>query len=507
MDRLFAAAHKVADAVLFEGYVLYPYRASSAKNRLRWQFGVLMAPRHAAALGERSDLTAECLLEPRADAELLVELRFLRVRRRIVQAGPQTGPFRDVESLELDDKVLCPWDEGVEERVRVSVPVDRLLGDGLSFEFARPEYAQEEFVRDRSGRVLGRILRTGPALTGVIDLSTAEVPVPYRTLRLRAQARNTTQGAADAVAAADRDTALADSLVSAHLVLGLTGGSFLSPTDPPQWARPAVAECRNDGVWPVLAGAEGRADVVLASPIILEDHPAIAPESPGAMYDLTEIDEILALRTAALTEQEKREARGTDPRAAAVVELADTLPAELLDRLHGAIRGLREITGPEAHAAGAGAGLAAAGGAGAEVAGDAGDRLFAGLGRSWPDDEFPTMVTPGTAPAPGLPAPGQPWWDPGADRSVDPATDHVLVDGRPVARGSRVLLRPGRRRTDAQDIFVDGRIALVEAVLHDVDGLVHLAVTLEDDPGADIQRAQGRFLYFQPDEVEALEQP
>ncbi len=79
--------------------------------------------------------------------------------------------------------------------------------------------------------------------------------------------------------------------------------------------------------------------------IILEDHPAIAPESPGALYDATEIDEILALRTAALTDEEKREARGTDDRAAAVIDLADTMPPEVLERLHGAVRSLREVTG------------------------------------------------------------------------------------------------------------------------------------------------------------------
>jgi len=480
MERRFATARLAADAVLFEGYVLYPYRASSAKNRLRWQFGVLMAPQHADTLGERAHLRTECLMEPRIGDVLLVELRFLRVQRRTVQAGPAGGPFHDVSSLDLEDRVLCPWDEGVEERVQLTVPVEKLLADGYVFAFEQPADTREETVLDAAGETIGRVQRRRARLTGIVELFAEELPVPYRTLRLRATVRNTTEVEAPAPGAAadehpsERDAALADALVSAHLVLGLTLGRFLSLTDPPQWAEPAVAQCRNEGVWPVLAGVDGGADVMLASPIILGDHPAIAPESPGAMYDLTEIDEILALRTAALTDQEKREARGTDPRAAAVVELADTLPAEVLDRLHGAIRGLREATGPTA-----------------------------------PDVDFPVLreltgEEPGFA---ALPGGRQPWWDPGADRTVDPARDHVLVDGHPVARGSRVVLRPGRRRTDAQDIFLRGRTALVEAVLHDVDGAVHIAVTLEDDPGADIQRAQGRFLYFQPDEVTVAEQP
>ena len=95
-----------------------------------------------------------------------------------------------------------------------------------------------------------------------------------------------------------------------------------------------------------------------------------------------------------------------------------------------------------------------------------------------------------------------PWWDPGADRTVSPETDGVVVAGVTVAKGSRVCLRPGQRRADAQDMFLAGRLATVEAVFLDVDGNRHLAVTLDEDPAADLQRWHGRYLYFSPDEVE-----
>jgi hypothetical protein len=95
-----------------------------------------------------------------------------------------------------------------------------------------------------------------------------------------------------------------------------------------------------------------------------------------------------------------------------------------------------------------------------------------------------------------------PWWDPEADQSVSPSTDSVLVAGQRLARGSLVTLRPGARRADAQDMFLVGRTAVVEAVLLDVDDQPYLAVTLTDDPAADLQAAHGRFLYFSPDEVE-----
>jgi hypothetical protein len=73
-----------------------------------------------------------------------------------------------------------------------------------------------------------------------------------------------------------------------------------------------------------------------------------------------------------------------------------------------------------------------------------------------------------------------------------------------VAKGSRVLLKPGSRRADAQDMFLAGRTATVAAILLDVDGNTHVAVTIDDDPGAEISAAHGRFRYFDPDELAPL---
>ncbi|MFI9045838.1 hypothetical protein [Streptomyces sp. NPDC053427] len=463
MAARFTAARQVADAVLFEGYVLYPYRASAAKNRLRWQFGVLVPPHWGAEREEHSFQRTECLMEPRSGARLSAELRFLQAQRRTVQRLGPDGAFGTVQELELPDRVLVPWDEGVEESITAVVDVAALHGAGCTIPFSRPAREETEPVYGADGEQVGRLVRRCEEIEGLLRLTATELDGPYAALRLTATVENTSTWTPDG-AAADRDAALPRALVAAHLLLGIDTGSFLSLTDPPEWAKGAAAACRNQHTWPVLAGEPGRADVVLSSPIILEDHPAIAPESPGALYDALEIDEILALRTAALTDQEKREARGTDPRAAEVIDLADTMPPEVLERLHGAVRALREVTGPPGPAA--------------------------------PDDLTPDV--------PGL-HPETPWWDPESDRSVDPVRDRVTVEGRSIGAGSRVRLCPGKRRTDAQDLFLHGRSAQIEAVLHDVDGGVHLAVTVEGDPGADIRREQGRFLYFQPDEVAPLE--
>ena len=100
--------------------------------------------------------------------------------------------------------------------------------------------------------------------------------------------------------------------------------------------------------------------------------------------------------------------------------------------------------------------------------------------------------------------PPVPWWDPAADASVDPERDRVTVAGVAIGKGSRVVLRPRLNGTDAQDMFLAGRLATVHAVLSDVDGSYHLAVTLDDDPAAELQSAHGRFRYFLPDEVEPV---
>ncbi|MEU9175876.1 hypothetical protein AB0C90_03265 [Streptomyces sp. NPDC048550] len=470
-ESRFAVARQVADAVLFEGYVLYPYRASAAKNRLRWQFGVLVPPAWGPAHDEHSFQRTELVMEPRGAATLAVELRFLHAQRRTVEEVRADGSFAAVPELHLPDRVLVPWDEGTEERVEMTVPVAELEEGEVSLPFVRPAREETETVLGPDGREVGRLVRRTERADGVLRLRAEQLDVAYRAFKLTVVVENTsdwTPGSdgADGADGAGRDAALPHSLVAAHLLLGLSAGSFLSMTDPPEWAKPSVATCANLHTWPVLAGEPGSADVVLSSPIILEDHPGIAPESIGAMYDATEIDEILALRTAALTDQEKREARGTDARAAAVIDLAETMPPEVLERLHGAVRALREITDPGAPT----------------------------------PESFPELFDEDA-----VFRPDTPWWDPAHADPADPARDRILIDGTSVGPGSRVILRPGLRRTDAQDLFLQGAAAQVEAVLHDVDGGVHLAVTVEGDPGADIRREQGRFLYFQPDEVAPLE--
>jgi hypothetical protein len=481
----FELARKVADAVLYEGYLLYPYRASAAKNQARWQFGVLL-PRRWSEEGpeEPWSTQTECLLEPEDSTTVRVLVRFLHVQAKTVEVVDlEAGTFNEVPALPVDGSELVPWDEAAEQEVTVEAPLARLLEGELVSPFERPGGRRVEPVHTAAGKLAGRTVRRRWPVLGAVRLSAERLEGPYGLVRLRLVVEN---ASAWYRAGADRSVALRHSLVAAHSLLGVDQGVFLSLLDPPEWAKPAAEACQNVNTWPVLIGEEGRRDAMLSSPIILYDHPTIAPESPGDLFDATEIDEILTLRTMALTEDEKREARATDERAAAIIDRVDNMPPELLERLHGAVRYLREAeeggTGPEAGAA--------------EPHPPLGGPPIGRVARSGKGGDRPSTAPESTDPE------LVPWWDPGADRTVSPETDGVVVAGVTVAKGSRVRLRPGQRRADAQDMFLAGRLATVEAVFLDVDGNRHLAVTLDEDPAADLQRWHGRYLYFSPDEVE-----
>jgi len=475
-------ARKVADAVLYEGYLLYPYRRSAQKNRTRFQFGVLMPPPYRNVDShEPSASQTECLVECPPDAEIDVGLRFLHLQRRTVQrVDPGTGVASDTGTLSVNGTEYGSFDEAVEREQHLHGRIAELLDVGTELRFDVQRSQQAEELTGRDGAPAGRLVRRCEALAGAVVARAERTAGPYGAIKLHVRVENRTT---PLVPLASRDDGLKYALIAAHLLIGVTGGTFLSMTDPPQWAAGEVAGCENVGTWPVLAGPADCRDLMLCSPVILYDHPEVAPESAGDLFDATEIDEILTLRTLALTDAERQEARATDQRAADLIDRLDGLPPEMLERMHGAIRYL----GP---GKAAGAPRSAGPGPGAPRS--------AGPGPAAP----PKFTGPPEFPAAGTPS--QPWWDPGADTSVCPETDHVLVAGVRVARGSMVRMRPGARRADAQDIFLTGREALVEAVLHDVDGQVHVAVSPVGDPLADLQRNHGRFLYFAPDEIEPV---
>ena len=456
-DDRFEAARKVADAVLYEGYLLYPYRASSRKNQVRFQWGVLTPRSYSEADGsERWSARTECLVDlgERRDRPIVrVRVRFLQTQRRRVEArlcattlDDPESEFGPVDALEVDGTSHVEWDEAVDRTVDLPplvIPPGGTAADELPFHLEGG--SENEAVNRVDGTLAGRFVRERLALDGVVRVATASAARSSRYVKVTVTVENATSWSDDSIQRAD---VVARSLVAVHTMLAVDRATFVSLLDPPDDAAEMAVGCRSDGTYPVLIGAD---DVMLSSPIILYDHPEVADQSPGDLYDSLEIDEILALRVMTLTDAEKAEARGTDVRAAAIIDRCDTLSPEAMGRLHGQMRPV--------------------------------------------EPEWLTVTTPEPD--------ATPWWDPAADESVDPWTDIVRVEGVDLARGSAVRLCPSGQ-ADAQDMFLDGRCGTVAGVFRDVDGGVHLAVTLDDDPAASELMWQGRYLYFRADEVEPM---
>lgn len=284
---------QIARAVLYEGYILYPYRQSALKNQQRWNFGVLYPPAWAANQtgSDRSYFQMECLAQNCADARIDISVRFLQLVAR--------------------DNDGRQWQEGIERKVAV---------ESLALAELSKNVHEESF--------------SFPPVAGRIEISSS--PVRPGAYRINLRVSNISS-----LHTEDRNQALLHSLASAHAVLVIHDGEFISQIDPPENLRDAVAACQNTGVWPVLVGKEGVRDTMLGSPIILYDYPQVAPESKGDLFDSTEIDEILILRILTLTDEEKEEVRRTDERARLILERLESSPPEHLLELHGKIRSMQ----------------------------------------------------------------------------------------------------------------------------------------------------------------------
>jgi hypothetical protein len=386
-----AAVERIARAVLYEGYVLYPYRRSSVKNVQRFTFGGVYPPAWSAAQegADASEMQTQALVRGGDGARVEARVRFLQLTERREPGAP-------------------PWHEAQEREV---APPEAALAALLE----RP--VEEAFALPASRATEAGIERRQDAIEGTVTLAAERVAAGVA--RITARVRNRT----GFDAASSREAALLRTLCATHTILGVRdpadpAAAFVSLLDPPAALRGAAAACRNVGTYPVLVGR----DTVLSSPIILYDDPEVAPESPGDLFDATEIDEILTLRILTMTEAEKREARATDPRARALIDRTEALPEADLARLHGRLR-----------------------------------------------------VAGGAAPVRGL------------------------------RRGARVRLRP-RARADIFDVALEGMTATIVSVEKDYEGKVHVAVTVDDDPGRDLgaEGRPGHRFFFSPDELEIL---
>jgi hypothetical protein len=334
------AVRALAEAVLYEGYLLWPYRRSAPKNRRRWTFGGVFAPAWTAEhRDDASAIQVQCLVEGTARTRVAIVARFLQVVERRV--GACRGPgMRWVDGLEVDGVRHLAWEEAAEREIVVPV---RSLGELAAPHRTAIDVAAgsvEEPLVDAAGVRRGAVVRTWQRLAGHVEASARELDPGL--FRLTARVVNEVEWWGT-----DRDEALRHAYVSTHLALRADDGSFVSLTDPPDRCRAAADACVNLGTWPVLVGKPGERHTLLAAPIILEDHPRIAPESPGDLFDATEIDGMLVLNILSMTAAEQAEMRDCDPRAREILERCAALTSEQRMTLHeGAIRELRTVGEP-----------------------------------------------------------------------------------------------------------------------------------------------------------------
>ena len=337
---------RIAEAVLYEGYILYPYRPSTAKNRQRFTFGRVYPKAYSDDQrgAEPYLMQTQCLLEA-ADAPLLsITVRFLHPTARDV--GRLTAPWEEneepeydvVPTLQVGETLYQTWQESVERTMALPpLAVHDLVKFPHEQAFSFEDSRSIEALRDGAGPAEGVLVRRQAPLDGVVEVSAEEVA--SKVFRITVRIRNLSGVPLKHMR--DQEAILLRTFASAHTILEAEGGAFFSSMDPPE--NVAHFPCENVGTWPVLVGEKGAREVMLSSPIILYDYPEIAPESPGDLHDGLEIDEILTLRIMTMTDREKAEMRDVDERARRILQRTETLAGGDLMALHGTIRGLRPL--------------------------------------------------------------------------------------------------------------------------------------------------------------------
>ena len=331
-------AKKIAEAVLYEGYLLWPYRRSARKNQQRWTFGGVHPRAYSEARGEDDPwvMQTQCLVLGDEEPTIEVQVRFLHVVERKV--GVKSGEALEfVDELRVGGELHLPWDEAAEREIAVGrFKLPELLGSSGQAEIDIPGGSSEEPLAEPTGEVVGALVRSWRPLHGAVEVG-AE-PLREGAYRVTVRITNTTPWGGE-----DRESTLKQTFVSTHTTLEVEGGEFVSLMDPPEELREAAEGCENLKTWPVLVGEEGEKNMLLSSPIILYDYPQIAPESPGDLFDGTEIDQMLIMNVLRLTDEEKEEMRASDPRGREILERCESLSTEELMKLNGTFRDIRML--------------------------------------------------------------------------------------------------------------------------------------------------------------------
>jgi hypothetical protein len=307
--------NEVVGAVLYEGYILYPYRPTSKKNRQRFTFGRVYPHDYSVAQNgaEPCLMKTQVLLAGKEETDLEVSVRFLHVTAREISSLPEpvidlaaplaAASFEVVPELSVDGQSFLAWQEAAEREVNIAPQVIiQTAGAGCRLSFEFPASENLEPIKNLHGSIPGVIRRR---LAGEVRLGTEEIRPGI--FKITVDIVNQTPISSSDIG--NPESVLLRTFTSTHTILHTAHGEFVSLMDPPDSLRELAVACKNQGTWPVLIGNEEAADrtTLLSSPIILYDYPKIAPESPGELFDGTEIEEILTLRVMTMTDTEKEE--------------------------------------------------------------------------------------------------------------------------------------------------------------------------------------------------------
>jgi hypothetical protein len=382
---------QLVDSLLFEGYALYPYTPGATKNATPTPFGIVYPPKYAATLTSTFDhLELRCVLEAPPDAALAGEVRFLA-------AGGERH-------------------KAVEQRIDLSGKMAGAL-DGAPIEVEKRIAAADDIE-----------------LVVVVSLQARAIRQGAFEVCLRIENRT------ECPDGLTRGDALTYSMLSTHPILRVSGGRFISPLD---------ELCHSTNTYPVLATATD--DAMVGAAIVLPDHPQIAPESRGGLFDSTEIEEALLLHVQVLSDEERAEIEKQDPTVRDMIARAENATPEDIMALHGRVT----IRDPAPDV------------------------------RRDPETNEPPPEPPGLE-------------DPRAGQ------DEAVIDGVTFRQGGKVIIRPAPE-ADLHARMLNGRTATIERIFTDYDGKIHLGVTVDDDPGQEMMRETGRYLYFFAPEVEVID--
>lgn len=323
--------------MLYEGYILWPYTRSATKNQQRWTFGGVYPEAYALQSGgaDRSTVRTEVLVEATdGKPSIVATVRFLQVMARQV-VKVIDGRDEPVSEMTVAGERYMSWDEASEREAEIPLEIKTgCAAASMTLNMGSGRFREPLL---ENGKEIGAIVRSWESISGLVTVTSAGIRHNDQSgaslHRIGVSISNTNSSTNTS-----REEAVRCTLISAHVIVRASGAKFISQTDPPPSLKEHSSTNANIGLWPVLVGDSDRSDTILASPIILDDFPRIAPESPGDLFDGGEIDQLLVLNVLSLTEEEQNEMRASDPKAREILDRCKSLTNEQLMRLHGTVR-------------------------------------------------------------------------------------------------------------------------------------------------------------------------